>query len=158
MDRSIINIKNKKARRDYELLEKYVAGVRLFGTEIKSIRAGKASLNEAYCVLRPMQSDKDRIEVWVKMHIAEYVNGTHANHDPKRSRKLLLTAKEISKINRKMSTSSLALIPTRLFINDKGLAKIEIALARGKKYHDKRQDIKQRDDKREMDRMKKMKL
>lgn len=155
---NVINIKNKKARRDYELLDKFIAGIQLYGTEIKSIRDGKANINDSYCVLLPMPNKPEIIEIWVKMHISEYSHGTYSNHEPKRNRKLLLNRKEIDKIAKKVIASSLTIIPTRLFINDKGLAKIEIAIARGKKYHDKRQDMKQKDDKREMDKLKKMNL
>jgi SsrA-binding protein len=152
-----LNIKNKKAHRDFELYDKYVAGVQLYGTEIKSIRAGKASLNEAYCVLLPAPNNPNNFEIWIKMHIAEYSHGNHLNHDPKRSRKLLLNRKEIDKIAKKIIKSALTIIPTKLFLNDAGLVKIEIAVAAGKKSHDKRQDIRKSDDKREMDRLKKLK-
>ncbi len=155
---NIINIKNKKARHDFELLDKFVAGIQLYGTEIKSIRAGKASLNDAYCVLIPSAGKPGKPEIYVKMHISEYSHGTYANHDPKRMRKLLLTRKEINKIDKKVKASSLTIVPTRLFINDKGLAKLEFHIARGKKYHDKRESLKQNDDKREMDRLKKMRF
>ncbi|MCF6184740.1 MAG: SsrA-binding protein SmpB [Bacteroidales bacterium] len=155
---NFVNIKNKKARHDYELLDKFIAGIQLYGTEIKSIRSGKASINEAYCVLLPMPGKPNKKEVFIKMHISEYSHGTYANHDPKRIRKLLLSRKEINKIDKKIKSTSLTLIPTRLFINDKGLAKLEFHIARGKKYHDKRETLKQNDDKREMDRLKKMRL
>jgi SsrA-binding protein len=151
-----LNIKNKKARRDYELLDKFIAGIQLFGTEIKAIRNGKASINDSYCVLLPIKNKPNTFELWVKMHISEYSHGTHFNHEPKRDRKLLLNRKEIDKISKKVIASSLTIIPTRLFINERGIAKLEIAIAKGKKYHDKRQDLKQQDDKREMDRLKKM--
>lgn len=155
---NVINIKNKKARRDYELLDKFIAGIQLYGTEIKAIRNGKANINDSYCVLLPMINKPDVYELWVKMHISEYSHGTYANHEPKRNRKLLLNRKEIEKIAKKVVATSLTIVPTRLFVNEKGLAKIEIAIARGKKYHDKRQDMKQKDDKREMDKLKKMNL
>jgi len=155
---NVLNIKNKKARHNYELLDKFIAGIQLYGTEIKSIRAGKVSLNDAYCVLLERVNKPGTFEVWVKMHISEYTHGTYSNHDPKRNRKLLLNRKEIDKIVKKVQKSSLTLVPTRLFINDKGLAKLEFAIARGKKYHDKRQSLKQSDDKREMDKLKKMRL
>ncbi|NPA44869.1 MAG: SsrA-binding protein SmpB [Chlorobi bacterium] len=155
---NVVNIKNKKARRDFELLDKYIAGIQLYGTEIKSIRAGKASINDSYCVLVPHPKKPGSFEIYVKMHISEYSHGTYANHEPKRDRKLLLNKKEIEKIAKKVVASSLTIVPTRLFINEKGIAKLEIAIARGKKYHDKREDLKQRDDKREMDRLKKMRL
>ncbi len=152
---NIINIKNKKARRDYELSDRFVAGIELYGTEIKSIRAGKASINDGFCFLRPMIRKNDVIEIWVKMHIAEYTHSTYNNHDPKRERKLLLTKREIKKLEKKVKTTALTIVPTRLFINNRGLAKVEIAIARGKKHHDKREDLKQKADKRDMDRIKK---
>ncbi len=154
---NVLHIKNKKARRDYELLDKFIAGIQLYGSEIKSIRAGKVSINDSYCVLQERGEKSGIFEVWVKMHIAEYSHGTHFNHEPKRNRKLLLNRKEIDKLVKKVLKSALTIVPTRLFINEKGLAKLEIAIARGKKYHDKREDLKQKDDKREMDRLKKMK-
>ena len=153
-----VNIKNKKARHDYELLDKFIAGIQLYGTEIKSIRAGKASLSDSYCFLQSVPGKTDKTEIYVKMHISEYSHGTYANHEPKRNRKLLLSRKEIKKIEKKVKATSLTIVPTRLFINDRGLAKIEIAIARGKKYHDKRESLKQNDDKREMDRLKKLKF
>jgi len=155
---NVVHIKNKKARRDFELLDKYIAGIQLYGTEIKSIRAGKASINDAYCVLIPNIRKPNSFEIFVKMHISEYSHGSYANHLPKRDRKLLLNKKEIEKIAKKIVASALTLVPTRLFINERGIAKLEIAIARGKKYHDKREDLKQKDDKREMDRLKKMRL
>ena len=153
-----VNIKNKKARHDYELLDRFIAGIQLYGTEIKSIRAGKASLNDSYCFLQSIPEKPSKTEIYVKMHISEYSHGTYANHEPKRNRKLLLSRKEINKIEKKVKATSLTIVPTRLFINDRGLAKIEIAVARGKKYHDKRESLKQNDDKREMDRLKKMRF
>ena len=155
---NFINIKNKKARHDYELLDKFVAGIQLYGTEIKSVRAGKASLNDSYCFLLTKPGKPGKTEIFVKMHISEYSHGTYANHLPKRDRKLLLSRKEINKIEKKIKATSLTIVPTRLFINDKGLAKLEFAIARGKKYHDKRETLKQNDDKREMDRLKKMRF
>jgi len=155
---NVLNIKNKKARRDFELLDKFIAGIQLYGTEIKSIRAGKVSINDAYCVLVPMLNKQNMFEIFVKMHISEYSHGSYSNHEPKRDRKLLLNRKEIDKIVKKTVASALTIVPTRLFINDRGIAKLEIAIARGKKYHDKREDLKQKDDKREMDRLKKMRL
>lgn len=141
-----INIKNSKARFEYQFLENYIAGIQLKGTEIKSIRASKASIAEAYCVV----VDE---EVFIRnMYIQAYTNGGFINHEPKRDRKLLLNATEIRKIARKIKTKGLALIPYKLFINSKGLAKLDIALAQGKKLHDKREDLKIKDAKREMDR------
>ena len=146
---SNINIRNKRATFDYEIIEKYVAGIQLAGTEIKSIREGKASLVDSYCYFV-------NGELWVKgVHIAEYFYGTYNNHQPNRERKLLLTKKELSKIERKTKESGLTIIPLRLFINERGLAKLEIALARGKKRHDKRETLKLKDAKREMDRQRK---
>lgn len=142
-----INIKNKRAIFDFELVEKYVAGVQLAGTEIKSIRLGKASLVDSYCYFV-------KNELWLKgMNVAEYFYGTYNNHQPQRERKLLLQKKELQKLIRKTKESGLTIIPIRLFINDRGLAKIEIALAQGKKQHDKRETLKLKDAKREMDRV-----
>lgn len=144
--KSNIVIKNKRAEFDYELIEKFVAGIVLCGTEIKSIRAGKASLVDSYCFF----SDK---ELYVKgLHIAEYWWGNLQNHDPRRDRKLLLTTKELSKLSRKSKEKGLTIIASRLFISEKGYAKLTIALARGKKAYDKRESIKDKDLKREMSR------
>lgn len=141
-----INIKNKRASFDYELLETFVAGIVLTGTEIKSIRLGKASLVDTYCVM-------NRGELWVKnMNIAEYFYGTYNNHETRRERKLLLTKKELQKIERFSKDTGFTIIPTKLFINEKGLAKLVVAVAKGKKSYDKRQSLKEKDDKREMDR------
>lgn len=142
-----INIKNKRASFEYEFIEKFIAGIQLFGTEIKSIRAGKAGLVDSYCYF-------SRSELYVKeMHISEYKFGSYYNHEEKRERKLLLNRKELNKLERKTKESGLTIVPTRLFINDRGFAKIEIALCRGKKHYDKRESLKQRDHKREIDRM-----
>lgn len=144
-----INIKNKKASFEYEFLERYISGIQLSGTEIKSIRQGKANLTDAYCYFLDH-------ELWVQgMHIAEYWWGTCNNHDPKRERKLLLSRKELNKLERKSQDKGLTIIAIRMFLNERGFAKLEIALARGKKNYDKRQDIRQKDAKREMDRMSK---
>jgi SsrA-binding protein len=141
-----ILIKNKRATFDYELLETFTAGIVLTGTEIKSLRAGKASLVDTYCMI-------ERREVWVKnMYIAEYFYGTYNNHSERRERKLLLNRKEIRKLETAAKNSGFTIVPTRMFINEKGLAKIIIAIAKGKKEYDKRDAIKERDDKREMDR------
>lgn len=141
-----INIKNKKASFEFSILQSYTAGMQLTGTEIKSIRTGKVNLTDGYCLV-------SNNEVFVKnIHIAEYEKGTHYNHAPKRDRKLLLQKQEIRKIVSKMKDKGIALIPLRLFINEKGLAKIEIALAKGKKAFDKRADIKEKDIRREMQR------
>ena len=109
---NVLNIKNKKARRDYELLDKFIAGIQLYGTEIKSIRNGKASINDSYCVLLPKAGKKNVFEIWVKMHISEYSHGSYSNHEPKRNRKLLLNRKEIDKIIKKVLTTSLTIVPT----------------------------------------------
>lgn len=142
-----IQIKNKRATFDFELLETFTAGIVLTGTEIKSIRLGKASLVDTFCVV-------ERSEVWVKnMYIAEYFYGTYNNHSTRRERKLLLSKKEIRKLESASKNSGFTIVPTRLFINERGLAKVVIAIAKGKKEYDKRQSIKERDDKREMDRI-----
>jgi len=146
---SDIVIRNKKASHDYEFLEKYITGIRLTGTEIKSIRLGKASIAESYCLFHDG-------ELFIKgMHIAEYYWGNLNNHDPLRERKLLLTKKELHKIERKMKESGLTIIPLKVFINERGLAKAEIAVSKGKKEYDKRETIKKKDVDREMDRFRK---
>ena len=145
--KSTIVIKNKRAAFDYEILDRYVAGIQLFGTEIKSIRDGKASLTETYFTFI-------NNELWVKnMNISTYFFGTYNNHEPRRDRKLLLTKKELNKLLRATKETGNTIIPIKLFVTDKGLAKLEIGLARGKKMYDKRQTLKEKDDKREMDRM-----
>jgi SsrA-binding protein len=134
-----IDIPNKKAKFEYALLETYTAGMVLTGTEIKSIRLGKVSMSDAYCIFNGP-------ELFLKnLNIAKYEMGTHYNHDPLRDRKLLLTKKELKKLNNKLTDKGLTIIPTRLFIGDSGLAKLEIALAKGKKLYDKRETIKERD-------------
>ena len=139
-----ISIKNKRATFDYELLDTFTTGIVLTGTEIKSIRLGKASLVDTFCIV-------EKGELWVKnMYIAEYFYGTYNNHNARRDRKLLLTKKELRKIASAVKTSGFTIVPTRLFINERGLAKVIIAIARGKKEYDKRDSIKDRDDKREM--------
>tara|TARA_B110000211_G_scaffold15543_1_gene16219 strand:- start:2146 stop:2616 length:471 start_codon:yes stop_codon:yes gene_type:complete len=141
-----VSILNRKARFEYELLEFFTAGLKLQGTEIKSLRGGNANLAEAYCY------EKDG-EVWVTgMFIAEYSYGSYLNHEPKRLRKLLLNKKEINTISDALQDVGITIIPLKLFVNNKGWAKIDIALARGKKLHDKRHDLKAKDDKRQMDR------
>lgn len=141
-----IHIKNRRASFDYELVEKFTSGIQLTGTEIKSIRDGKASINESYCTFR-------KNELWVKnMHITEYEKGTIYNHEPKRDRKLLLKSRELKKLESKTKERGFTIIPTLLFMNERGFAKLEIALARGKKRHDKRTSIQERDVAREMDR------
>ena len=142
-----MNIRNKRATFDYEILDTYRAGIVLTGTEIKSIRQGKASLVDSYCYFA-------NGELWVKnMYIAEYFYGSYNNHSARRDRKLLLEKKELRKLERLIKESGLTLIPSRLFINEKGFAKLNVALAKGKKSYDKRQSIKEREDKRQMDRM-----
>lgn len=144
---SAINIKNRKASFDYEFVETYTAGIVLTGTEIKSIRLGKVSLVDTYCYFVGG-------ELWVKnMNIAEYFYGSYNNHNARRERKLLLTKKELRSLLNQEKNPGFTIIPVRLFINEKGLAKVVIALARGKKEYDKRQSIKEKEDRREMDRM-----
>ena len=143
-----INIRNRQASYEYELLDKYVAGIVLTGTEIKSIREGKVNLQDGYCYF-------NNGELFVKgINITPYSQGTHYNHDATRERKLLLKRTELRKIEGKVDEKGLTLVPTRLFLNERGLAKLEIALARGKKLHDKRDSIKESDAKRELDRLK----
>ena len=140
-----INIRNKRAAFDYEILEEYVAGVVLVGTEIKSIRLGKASLTECYCYF-------DRGELWIRgVNIAEYSWGTCNNHIPKRDRKLLLNRRELNKLQRALQDNGLTVVGLRMFLNERGLAKIVIGLARGRKAYDKREYIKENDARREMD-------
>ena len=142
-----INIKNRKVTFEYELIERFVAGMKLMGTEIKSIRNGKANLSDSYCQFY-------NGELFVKsLHISEYEMGTHYNHEAKRDRKLLLNRKELQKLEKKVKESGFTIVPIRLFVNDRGLAKLEIALARGKKVYDKRETLKQKDAQRDMDRM-----
>lgn len=143
---SNINIKNKKAYFEYEILETFTAGLQLQGTEIKSIREGKAGLVDSYCQFF-------RSELYVKnMHIAEYFFGSINNHEAKRERKLLLQKRELTKLERKIKESGFTIVPLRLYINEKGIAKLDIALARGKKTYDKRETLKQKDSKRDIDR------
>lgn len=147
MKQQPINIKNKRATFDYELLETYTAGIVLTGTEIKSVRLGKASLVDTFCIF-----EKD--ELWVRnMNISEYFYGSYNNHIARRDRKLLLQRKELKKIMRMVKETGYTIVPTRMFLNDKGLAKVVIAVARGKKQYDKRQTLKEKDDKRMMDRV-----
>ncbi len=146
-----INIQNKKARFEYEILDKYTAGIVLTGTEIKSIRSSKASIAESFCEFN------DRGELFVvNMTIEEYAYGNYINHRPKATRKLLLNRRELKKLEKEVKNVGLTIIPLRLFINDKGFAKLDIGLAKGKKLYDKRDTIKDRDNKRNLDRIKKM--
>jgi SsrA-binding protein len=143
---SKIDIKNKKAKFEFEFLETFTAGLQLSGTEIKSIRNNKASITEAYGVMF-------NHELFLRnMYIADYENGTHYNHDTKRDRKLLLNKIELGKLNKKLKNKGLTIVPVKLFISDNGWAKINIALAKGKKIHDKREDLKSKDAQREIDR------
>ena len=146
----VINIKNKRARFEYELIDEYTAGIILTGTEIKSIRKSKASIAESFCEF----NHKGELFT-VNMHIEEYAFGTRFNHKPKAQRKLLLNKKELNKLYKEVKNGGLTIVPLRLFINDKGFAKIRIALARGKKLYDKRETIKDRENKRDLDRVKK---
>lgn len=145
-----INIKNKKARFEYELLDKYTAGIVLAGTEIKSIRLGKASITESFCEF----NDKGELFI-INMQIDEYSHASHFNHKPKAERKLLLNKQELQKLRKEVNTSGSTIVPLNLFVNDRGLAKINIALAKGKKLYDKRETIKDRDNKRDLARIKK---
>ena len=143
-----INIKNKRATFDYIITDTYTAGIVLTGTEIKSIRLSKVSLVDSYCIFIGN-------ELWVKnMHVAEYFYGSYNNHSARRDRKLLLERKELRKLQQAVKNPGFTIVPTRLFINEKGLAKLGIGLARGKHEYDKRETLKERDDKREMDRIK----
>lgn len=144
--RNDINIKNKKAFFEYEIIESITAGIQLQGTEIKSIREGKAGLVDSYCQFFDG-------ELYVKnMHIAEYFFGNLRNHEAKRERKLLLQRKELKKLERKVKETGLTIVPLRLYLNDKGFAKLDIGLAKGKKVYDKRETMKQNDARREIDR------
>ncbi|MCF0207990.1 MAG: SsrA-binding protein SmpB [Bacteroidaceae bacterium] len=144
--KSPVQIRNKKASFDYFFVDEYTAGIVLTGTEIKSIRLGKASLVDTYCYIH-------NNEVWLKgMNISTYFYGSFSNHVPKRDRKLLLKKKEIYRLKEDLKAVGLTLIPTLVFIDDNGRAKVDIALARGKKQYDKRQTMKEKEDRREMDR------
>lgn len=142
-----IQIKNKKATFDYEILQTYVAGMELLGTEIKSIRLGKAGLTDTYCIV-------DRGEVWVKnMYIAEYSYASYNNHQTRRDRRLLLTKKEIATLEKAYHATGMTVVPLKVFINERGLAKMILGVGKGKKVYDKRQSIKEKEDKRNMDRV-----
>jgi SsrA-binding protein len=146
MSKNEINIRNKKAKFEYHLLDTFEAGIVLSGTEIKSIRKSKASILEAYCIFY-------NGEVWIRnMHVSEYENASFYNHKPKADRKLLLKKTEIQKIEKFLKIKGNTVVPLRVFLSDKGWAKLEIACAQGKKLHDKRQDLKEKDDKRDIDR------
>lgn len=141
-----VNIRNKRARFEYHLTDTFVAGMQLSGTEIKSIRNSKASILEAYCIF-------SNGEVWIRnMHVTEYENGSFYNHKPRADRKLLLNKKEIKQIEKFLQVKGNTLIPLRMFLSEKGWIKLEFAFAVGKKLHDKRHDLKEKDDKRDMDR------
>lgn len=147
MKQAPVNIKNKRASFDYEFIDTYTAGIVLTGTEIKSIRLGKASLVDTFCFFA-------KEELWVKnMHISEYFYGSYNNHIARRDRKLLLNKKELDKLQRSIKDVGFTIVPVRMFINEKGLAKVVIALAKGKKQYDKRESLKEKDDRRDMDRM-----
>ena len=147
--KNAINIKNRRAKFEYEFLDTYVAGIKLAGTEIKSIREGKASIAESFC-------EFNNGELFaINMTVQEYSHATYFNHNPKTARKLLLKKRELRKLEKEVRNSGLTIIPLRVFINDRGLAKMEIALAKGKKLYDKRETIKERETKRNLDRIKK---
>ena len=143
-----INIKNKRARFEYEIIDTFIAGIQLRGTEIKSIRLGKVIITESFCTFK-------EDELWIRgMHISEYKFGTYANHETKRERKLLLNRHELDKLKKKLKDQGLTIVPLRLFITEKGWAKLEIAIAKGKKLHDKRDSLKEKDTQRDIDRAK----
>ena len=145
-----INIQNKKARFEFEIIDKLVAGIQLTGTEIKSIRLSKARITESFCEFN------ERGELFVvNMYIEEYMYGSHYNHKPKSERRLLLNKRELKSLKKDVEAKGNTIVPLRLFINDRGFAKLEIALAKGKKTHDKREVIKDRDNKRDLARIKK---
>ena len=142
-----VNIKNRRATFDFDIIDTYVAGIVLTGTEIKSIRLGKAGLTDSFCY-------ENNGEIWIKnMYIGEYFYGSYNNHSSRRDRKLLLNKKEINELGEASKDNGFSIIPLKVFVNDRGLAKVQIALAKGKKAYDKRQSIKEREDKREIDRM-----
>jgi SsrA-binding protein len=141
-----VNIQNRRASYEYHFLNKYTAGIMLTGTEIKSVREGNVNLTDGFCSFL-------NNELWLsQVHIAKFTEGTYNNHEPTRTRKLLLNKKELNQLRKKSEEQGVTIIPTRLFINDRGFAKVDIALAKGKKLYDKREDIKERDVKREMQR------
>ena len=145
-----VNIKNKRARFEYQIIDTFIAGIQLNGSEIKSIRLGKAIITDSFCTFK-------KNELWIRsMHIAEYEFGTYANHEPKRERKLLLNRLELDKLQKKLKDQGLTIVPLRLFITEKGWAKLEIAIAKGKKLHDKRDSLKEKDTQRDIDRAKRL--
>ena len=145
-----VNIKNKQADHFFDIIDEFTAGIILTGTEIKSVRQGKAGITDAYCYFR-------KGELWIKgMHIAEYQYGSFSNHDPDRDRKLLLNRSELRKLERKTMEKGYTIVAVKLYLNEKGLAKLDIALAKGKAKHDRREDIKTKDAKRDIDRMMKL--
>jgi len=147
MSTNSVNISNKRARFEFHIQDEFTAGIQLTGTEIKSIRQNKASILEAFCVF---EGD----ELYVRnMHIAEYAEGSYNNHKLKRDRKLLLNRKELDKLKRKSQVKGFAIVPLKIFMSEKGFAKMQIALGEGKKLHDKREDMKEKDNKRELDRV-----
>jgi SsrA-binding protein len=148
--KNTVNILNKKARFEYEILDKYTAGIVLTGTEIKSIRLSKASIAESFCEF----NEQGELFI-INMTIEEYAWGTHYNHRPKAERKLLLNKRELKKLEKEVKNVGLTIVPLKLFINENGFAKLDIALAKGKKLYDKRDTIKDRDNKRNLDRIKK---
>lgn len=148
--KNTVNIKNKKAKFEFEILDKYTAGVVLTGTEIKSIRNSKASIAESFCEF----NEQGELFI-INMTIEEYLYGNYYNHRPKAERKLLLNKRELRKLEKEVKNVGLTIVPLRLFLNEKGFAKLEIALAKGKKLYDKRDTIKDRDNKRDLDRVKK---
>ena len=144
MTKESIVIKNKKAGFEYSFIATFTAGMILTGTEVKSIREGKASLSDSFCVVL-------NNELWVKnLHIAEYKQGSYNNHEPKRLRKLLLNRKELQKVNSKLKEKGVTIVPIQLFFSERGFAKLEISLAKGKKSFDKREDLKKKDQQREI--------
>jgi len=147
--KNTINIKNRKAKFEYEFLDTYVAGIKLAGTEIKAIRLGKASITESFC-----EFQNNELFV-INMHVEEYSHATHFNHNPKSERKLLLNKGELKKLEKEVKNTGLTIIPINLFINERGIAKLKITLAKGKKLYDKRETMKDRDNKRSLDRIKK---
>lgn len=150
MQKNNINIQNRKARFEYEILDKYQAGIVLSGTEIKSIRLGKASISESFCEFNAQK------ELFViNMTIEKYAHGSYYNHNPKSERKLLLQKKELRKLSKEVQNKGITIVPLSLYLSEKGLAKLQIALVRGKKLHDKRENLKNRDNKRDLDRIKK---